>query len=97
MAIATDSRQDTKGFEQPTWRGRLAWSLGSLAVLLLVWEIAALLLDSRLFPGPIAVMTTMVAEFRTGALTHHVGATLARVVVSFVIAMLIGSMIGLAL
>ena len=97
MAIATDSRQDTKGFEQSTWRGRLAWSLGSLAVLLLVWEIAALLLDSRLFPGPIAVMTTMVAEFRTGALTHHVGATLARVVVSFVIAMLIGSMIGLAL
>jgi NitT/TauT family transport system permease protein len=36
-------------------------------------------------------------ELRSGALTHHVGATLARVAVSFFLAMLVGSMIGLAL
>lgn len=97
MALATDSTTGTRSIEQTAWRARLAWSLGSLVVLLLVWEVVALALDSRLFPGPVTVLETMLAEFATGALTHHVGATLARVVVSFVIAMLIGSMIGLAL
>ncbi len=98
MALATNSTTSgTHGIEQSARRGRLAWSLGSLAALLVVWEIAALLLNSGLFPGPITVVKAMLAEFRTGALTYHVGATLARVIVSFVIAMLIGSMIGLAL
>jgi len=97
MALATDSTPQTKSAEQSAWRARLVWSLGSLVALVLIWELAALLLASRVFPGPTTVIATMFAEFQTGALTHHVGATLARVVVSFVIAMLIGSMIGLAL
>ncbi|MGD9669340.1 MAG: ABC transporter permease [Hyphomicrobiaceae bacterium] len=97
MALATDSTSKKHDIEQSAWRARLVWSLGSLVALLIVWELTALALDSRLFPGPVVVARTMLAEFATGALTHHVGATLARVVVSFVLAMLIGSMIGLAL
>ncbi len=97
MALATDRTSGTQSIEQSAWRGRLVWSIGSLVALLVVWEFVALALASRLFPGPVAVATTMLAEFSTGALTHHVGATLARVVVSFVLAMLIGSVIGLAL
>lgn len=97
MALATDSADNQSDSAQPAWRARLAWSLGSLAALILVWELAALILQSRVFPGPLTVLHTMLAELASGALTLHVGATLARVVVSFVVAMLIGSMIGLAL
>ena len=82
---------------QTASQSRLVWSLLSLAALLLLWEISSLLAASRLFPGPLVVLDTMLAEFQSGALAHHVGATLARVVVSFTIAMLIGSVIGLAL
>jgi NitT/TauT family transport system permease protein len=97
MSLATDSTPKSQTIAQPAWRTRLVWSLGSLAALILLWELAALLLDSRLFPGPSEVVRTMMTELRSGALTHHVGATLARVAVSFFLAMLVGSMIGLAL
>lgn len=97
MALATDNTPGTNSVEISAWRARLAWSLGSLAALLVLWQVAALALDSRLFPGPIEVAKTMLVELHSGALSHHVGATLARVVVSFVLAMLIGSVIGLAL
>lgn len=97
MALETDSTTGFQASAQSAWRSRLAWSLGSLIALLALWELAALVLGSRLFPGPALVMKAMLAEFQTGALVHHVGATLARVVVSFVLAMVIGSMIGLAL
>lgn len=76
---------------------RLAWTIGSLVALVLVWAAVAGLLASRLFPGPLEVWHTFVREVETGSLVRHVGATLARVVVSFVLAMLIGSAIGLAL
>lgn len=99
MALQTDSHSGPTrtNVMQTVGRSRLTWSLGSLVVLVIVWEVAALWLDSRLFPGPLAVLSAMISEARSGALAHHVGATLARVVVSFVIAMLIGSMIGIAL
>ena len=97
MALATDSTTSSVDTAQSAWRARLVWSLGSLAALILIWELAALYLQSRLFPGPADVLRAMLEELSTGALTHHVGATLARVVVSFVLAMLVGSMIGLAL
>jgi NitT/TauT family transport system permease protein len=76
---------------------RLAWTLGSLLALVAVWELAAVLVASNRFPGPVAVGEALMREFASGALVRHVGATLARVVVSFVIAMLIGAAIGLAL
>ena len=97
MALETNSTTVTPGLLQQAWRSRLAWSLGSLVVLLGVWELAALIVASRLFPGPVLVASTMLAELQTGALVHHVGATLARVIVSFVVAMAIGSAIGVAL
>ena len=81
----------------PAWLLRLGWSGLSIVALVLVWEVAALILDSRLFPGPATVWHALVAEAASGALTTHIGATLARVVVSFSIAMLIGTAIGLAL
>jgi len=78
-------------------RSRTLWSVGSLVVLLLVWQLAAAIAESRTFPSPLTVLDTLLVELRSGALVHHVGPTLARVVVSFVLAMIVGSAIGLAL
>lgn len=82
---------------EPLWRSRIVWSAGSLVVLLAVWQLLAMLLVSRVFPSPLTVLATVVVEARSGALLYHVGATLARVVVSFVLAMIVGAAIGLAL
>lgn len=82
---------------EPLWRSRLVWSVGSLVVLLALWQVTALALASRVFPSPLDVLATLIVELRSGALLHHVGATLARVVVSFVLAMIVGAALGLAL
>lgn len=83
--------------ENRLWFARLGWSGLSLLALVAIWHAAAWLIASKHLPGPIDVMAAFTREFYYGELTMHVGATLARVGVSFVIAMLIGSAIGLML
>ncbi len=77
--------------------GRIGWTVASLAALLVVWQVASLVLQSRVFPGPLVVARTLVSEIAGGALLYHVGATLARVVVSFTLAMVVGTAIGIGL
>lgn len=77
--------------------GRIGWSLISLLALVALWEIAALIAQSRYLPGPWAVVETMIREAKAGELWANIAATLIRVAFSFVIAMFIGSAIGLAL
>ncbi|HEX5998107.1 MAG TPA: ABC transporter permease [Hyphomicrobiaceae bacterium] len=76
---------------------RLGWTLVSLAVLAAIWEFAATLLESRVLPGPVAVAATILEELRTGEMAWHLGATLARVAASFILAAVIGTAIGIAL
>ena len=69
-----------------------------LSVLLLfgLWYLAALLAaDPQLMPGPAAVIGRMLREAGSGELFYHLGTTLARVAASFVIAMLVGTALGL--
>lgn len=80
-----------------SWQERLGWTAASLAVLLGLWAIAAGIAQNRHGPGPLAVFQVMASEAASGALWVHLSATLVRVAVSFAIAMLIGSVIGLAL
>jgi NitT/TauT family transport system permease protein len=74
------------------WQG-----IVSVLLFLGLWQIAAAFADSRLFPNPITVLQSIIDESRDGALFHHLGITLARVGVSFVIAMVIGAALGIAL
>jgi NitT/TauT family transport system permease protein len=69
----------------------------SLAALIAVWVVAAALAHSRLLPGPLAVSTAILAEIRSGELPFQLGCTLARVVGSFAIAMLLGAIAGYAM
>ncbi len=69
----------------------------SALALILIWGLTALVLNSRYLPAPVEVAKAIVDEARSGALSHHVGATALRVTAAFVIAMLAGAAIGIGL
>lgn len=73
--------------------------LRSLSLLLFVaiWAFAAAMADSPALPTPKGVMDAFMEGVRTGELPYHLGVTLARLSVSFVLAMTLGSAIGLLL
>ncbi len=69
--------------------------LTSIAIFLAAWYLGSALAGQQMLPGPAAVLTAIVDEARSGALPLHLGATLARVLLSFTLAMLIGTALGL--
>ncbi|HSJ42017.1 MAG TPA: ABC transporter permease subunit, partial [Xanthobacteraceae bacterium] len=77
-------------------RGPLV-SVLSVAGFLLIWFIAAEIAQSRLLPGPVAVIEYIYKESVHGDLLTELGITLWRVVASFIVAMAIGSVLGLAM
>jgi NitT/TauT family transport system permease protein len=75
----------------------LALRLGSIALLLVLWSAGSHFGGVRLLPGPQAVGLAIIQEARSGALAFNLGVTLARVAASFTIAMVLGTVIGLAM
>lgn len=69
----------------------------SLAVLVVLWAAVAHLAQSRVLPSPLAVAEFLLAEARTGELFYHLGITLGRVAAAFVLAIVLGTTIGIAL
>lgn len=69
----------------------------SLPGLCLLWAIAAHAWPNRAFPSPYKVWQVFLAEATSGELAFHLGMTLARVAAAYVIAMVIGSAIGVFL
>jgi NitT/TauT family transport system permease protein len=75
---------------------RLAWTIASLTSLVVIWALAAHLSDSRHLPGPGTVLEVLGREMDSGALWTNMSITLVRVAAAFFLAMLIGTMIGIA-
>lgn len=69
----------------------------SLLALYLAWNITAAAWPSRAFPPPAQVWQVLLAEAASGELAFHLGVTLGRVAAAFVLAMTIGSAIGIML
>ncbi len=68
----------------------------SLGLLCLGWAgLAAALADPDLLPGPLEIARLTLGELVNGPLLHHLGVTLARVLAAFVLAMTIGTVLGL--
>jgi len=67
----------------------------SLLGFLLIWALAAHLLQDNSLPSPLAVWESLLVEVRSGELFVHLGATLLRVLAAFTVAMAIGSAIGI--
>ncbi|HEY2534424.1 MAG TPA: ABC transporter permease [Xanthobacteraceae bacterium] len=75
----------------------VALRLVSIALLVAVWSVSSHIVGARLLPAPQAVGLAIVREARSGALAFNLAVTLARVAVSFSIAMVLGTVIGLAM
>jgi NitT/TauT family transport system permease protein len=75
----------------------LALRAASLIILIAAWYAGSRVAGPRLLPDPTAVAVAAVNEARSGALAFNLGVTLARVAVSFAIAMALGSVMGLAM
>src|SRR4051812_19194264 len=69
----------------------------SLVMMIIAWQAGASAAQSRLLPSPIHVLAVMAQEAESGPLLASLAITLARVGVSFLIAMIVGTAIGLAL
>jgi NitT/TauT family transport system permease protein len=69
----------------------------SIVGFVVVWAIAAVLVQSRMLPGPLTVAADIVAEAVNGELPYQMGCTLERVIVSFSIALVLGSLAGYAM
>jgi len=69
----------------------------SIALFVALWQILASAVDDRVLPGPGAVLRVLWLDTLSGELPYHLGVTLARVAVSFALAMIVGSSIGLAM
>ncbi|RFC66782.1 ABC transporter permease [Mesorhizobium denitrificans] len=69
----------------------------SLAALLAIWAIASTIWPSRALPSPAAVLDVLIRDAASGELFYHLGMTLMRVVAAFILAMIVGSVIGVTL
>ena len=70
----------------------------SVAGLLAIWTLAATLAaDPQILPSPLSLVEPFRRELMSGELLHHLGATLWRVAWSFLLAMTIGTALGLAM
>jgi NitT/TauT family transport system permease protein len=74
-----------------------ATAFASLLGLCLLWNLVAGIWPSRGFPPPIDVWRVLAKEAASGDLAYHLAMTLSRVAAAYVIAMLVGSVIGVLL
>ena len=72
----------------------VASRLFSLILLIAAWYAGSEIAGERMLPGPQAVALALWDEARSGALAFHLGATLLRVAVAFVIAMALCTALG---
>ncbi len=73
------------------------YALASIALLVAVWWLLSRQMDPRIFPSPAAVVEAFVREAATGDLFFNLGMTLFRVACAFILAMAVGSAIGITL
>jgi NitT/TauT family transport system permease protein len=66
----------------------------SFAAFLATWWGASLLAGDQKLPPPPIVLAAVVAEAKSGALFFHLGVTLARVALAFILAMTLGAALG---
>lgn len=69
----------------------------SLLVLLAIWQVAAWWVNGAIMPSPTQVSLRIWKDVSSGELPHHLGITLFRVVLSFTLAMLIGTVFGIVM
>ncbi len=69
----------------------------SIVFFFLLWSSASYFFDNSLLPSPINVASKIHLEFQSSELFYHTFITLRRVILSFIIAMIIGTAIGIVM
>lgn len=78
-----------------------AWLAGSgirllpLGIVLLLWQMSAFYVDSKILPPPSSILHVLWKESSEGELFFHLGMTLKRVGLSFMAAMIFGMVLGI--
>jgi NitT/TauT family transport system permease protein len=72
----------------------MLFKLTPLLLLILAWQLGSSFAATNLLPAPLAVMSVIGAEMRSGALFINLAITLARVAVAFGLAMVLGTALG---
>jgi NitT/TauT family transport system permease protein len=93
----TASDLDRTRVARPTLLVGIALRAASLALFLAIWELAAHWAGARTLPTIEAVAAAFVDELASGELIRQLGVTLGRVLAAFVVAMALGSALGLAM
>jgi NitT/TauT family transport system permease protein len=75
----------------------LAQRIGSIALFIAVWQIAADAVRSPVLPAASAVFMALIHEGVNGPLLFNLGITLARVAAAFIVAMVVGTAIGIVM
>ncbi len=103
MMVGEDDRVGTSQSDSRPARGSNAallpalTTVTSLAALCLVWSLVANIWPNRALPRPAQVWETIVGELESGDLIYHLAMTLLRVAEAYVIAMAVGTVIGIVL
>jgi len=71
--------------------------IASLALFIIIWQLAAVVVDRQILPGPQQVFFSIVDHLGQGELIFHLSTTLARVLVSFICAMALGVALGIVM
>jgi NitT/TauT family transport system permease protein len=66
-------------------------------LLVLAWQLGSSIASPGLLPAPLAVLSVISSEARSGALFLNLAITLVRVVASFTLAMALGTVLGIAM
>lgn len=103
MSLARARRQEgepaegMRTFPNMLMRSKALTVVMSLLGLCLLWHLAATAWPSRALPSPAAVWVALMRESASGDLFFHLGMTLGRVMAAFIVAMALGSVIGVLL
>lgn len=81
--------------QTPAWLSGSGIRLLPLVVVLILWQVFGGHFDSKLLPQPSAVLQLLCKEASEGDLLFHLGMTLKRVGISFMAAMVLGTVLGI--
>lgn len=68
-----------------------------LVLAVILWQLSGYYLDNKILPQPSAIFNLLQKETFEGELMFHLGMTLRRVAISFMAAMVLGTIIGIAM
>lgn len=73
------------------------WKILSLLGFVMIWHVVSQLTDRTILPSPVTVLASLQHHLLEGQLLYHLGVTLIRVFISFIVAFAFGSAIGIVM